>query len=723
MLAVKYKENLKTAFISSGHRVWRQLRSMACATSQRPCSRARSREMLAHLSWLILTLTLLVKPILAEQQRNSSKSRPQRQTASTTRQSSKPSLANKTPSNIAAMVRSSMPRISVNSSIRRGSTTARSNITRIAKPNTSIRQPNGALSSRLKRGRTITTLNRTPVLQQQGSVGTLRRSIGRTPTIQLRYRASSTIGKRTTISLGNKISSGKTSHIRRLIVATRPSAVTTAKPSSTSIDSRTITNKTSRIGELIGKQRPSPQIVMRSPAKSQRNDTNLRNRTHLGDSSLRSASPKRKAPGRSRISSIRTSRITSPITKQSRSVSTSRHSRSSGLLETLRAISRKPVVRPGGSRQAEKRAEAGRTRKGINLRVVDRLRTGSREGKSAQKRQKNTAHGNSNPPLVDHGGPSKGYREHPPVVRNKHRYEHIYWDYHNQLRHRIIWPRYRFTVCYRHGPRFALRYVYPYYLRRYIFISLSGYWPLDYSYIRYYWYGCHPYSWYGYYPIAREVTGDTYNYYTYNYYNGDGGTVPSASAQVIDGIKPVDHNTFADVREKIAQQAEQEPAPKTAADIYFDEAVKAFEAGSYETAVEKFTEAKALAADDMVLPFAYSQALFANKQYAEAAEILRTALEKVSPEKEGVFYPRGLYSDDEILFEQIEHLNQKAELYYFDADLQLLLGYHLLGIGEIDKAVEPLESASQDIENAAAATVLLDLLAKISTDTKVDNND
>jgi len=744
MLTVKYKENLKTAFIPSLHRMWRQ-------PSQRPCGRAGSRKMLTLLSWLILTLTLLVKPILAEQHRNNNnKSRPQRQTASITRQSSKPSLANKTPSNIAAMVRSGMPRISVNSSIRRGSTTARSSLTGIAKPNISISQPSGALSNRLKRGRTSTTLNSTPVLQQQGSVGTLRRSIGRTPTIQLRSRAISTIGKRTTISLGNKISSGKTSRTNRIIISRRPSIVTMSKQSATSKDNRTITNKTSRISGLISKQRPSPQIVMRSPATNQTKDTNLRN--HI--SSIRtsriaslprnpresaitkqkpSASNMRQQLSMSRSSALSSDKIrrlgsllgkkrtSAPLSRKQtidgetkRNSSQFRHSRSGGLLEKLRAIGRKP---------AENRAEAGQTRKRINLRVVDRLRPGSREGESAQKRQKNTTHGNADPPLLGHGGPSKGYREHPSVVRNKHRYEHIYWDYHNQLRHKIIWPKYRFAVCYRHGPRFAFRYIYPYYLRRYIFTSLGGYWPLEYSYIRYYWYGCHPYRWYGYYPIAHEVTGDTYNYYTYNYYYGDNGTVPSASAQVIDGIKPVDHNTFADVREKLAQQAEQEPALETAADIYFDEAVKAFEAGNYETAVERFAEAKGLAADDMVLPFAHSQALFANEQYEEAAEILRGVLANVSPEKEGVFYPRGLYSDDEVLFEQIEHLNQKAELYRFNADLQLLLGYHLLGIGEIDKAVEPLQSASQDLENAAAATVLLDLLAKIRTDAKVDNND
>jgi tetratricopeptide (TPR) repeat protein len=306
------------------------------------------------------------------------------------------------------------------------------------------------------------------------------------------------------------------------------------------------------------------------------------------------------------------------------------------------------------------------------------------------------------------------------MSRDKHRYEHVYWDSHNRLRHRIIWPRYRFPVYYSCGPRFTFRYVYPFYLRRYIFVSLGGYWPMDYCYLRYYWYGCHPYWWYGYYPVAREVTGDTYNYYTYNYYYSDGAASTEYS-QAADAIMPVDHNTFADVREKLAQQAANEPAAETAADVQFDEAVKAFEAGDYETAVENFSEAEKLAPDDMVLPFAYSQALFANEQYAEAAEVLRTALAKVSPEKEGVFYPRGLYSDDEILFEQIEHLKQKAESYSFDADLQLLFGYQLLGIGEVDKAVEPLQQASLDLENAEAATVLLNLIEKIKTNTETEN--
>jgi tetratricopeptide (TPR) repeat protein len=114
----------------------------------------------------------------------------------------------------------------------------------------------------------------------------------------------------------------------------------------------------------------------------------------------------------------------------------------------------------------------------------------------------------------------------------------------------------------------------------------------------------------------------------------------------------------------------------------------------------------------VILPFAYAQALFANGQYSEAAEALRAALKNASPEKEGVFYPRGLYSDDEALFAQIEKLLDKVDAYSFDADLQLLVGYHLLGVGETEYAREPLEQAGKDLRNAQAAKVLLDVLNK-----------
>jgi tetratricopeptide (TPR) repeat protein len=279
------------------------------------------------------------------------------------------------------------------------------------------------------------------------------------------------------------------------------------------------------------------------------------------------------------------------------------------------------------------------------------------------------------------------------MVRHTSRYDHVYRDYHDRLHRRIVWPKYHFRVHYSCGLWSTYRYVYPYYHRKYLFVSLGGYWPIDYRYVRYYWYG--------YYPIAREVRSDTYNYYTYNYYNND-------NAVAYEPGKGVDADIFENL-------AEREPDQATLADVYFEEAVKVFETGNYAKAVEKFARAMELAPDDMILPFAYGQALLANEQYSQAAEVLRAALAKVRPEKEGVFYPRGLYPDEDTLLGHIDRLAEKAELFAFDADLQLLLGYQLLGIGEVDKAVEPLMHASKDLVNADAAAVLLELLEKIKT--------
>jgi tetratricopeptide (TPR) repeat protein len=243
-----------------------------------------------------------------------------------------------------------------------------------------------------------------------------------------------------------------------------------------------------------------------------------------------------------------------------------------------------------------------------------------------------------------------------------------------------------------------------------VFVSLGGYWPIGYRYRRYYWYGCHPYYWYGYYPIARVAGGDTYNYYTYNYYSNEGAA--GAHGEAVCEPTAVDHTTFADVRERLAAE-EQEPYEPTLADRYFEDAVEAFELGDYDLAAELFSKAMELAGDDMILPYAYCQALSASGRYTEAAEALRNALSRVSVEAEGVFYPRGLYTDEETLLGQIEELAEQAALYSIDGDLQLLLGYHLLGIGELDEAVEPLRLAALDMQNASSATVLLSVLEKL----------
>lgn len=292
------------------------------------------------------------------------------------------------------------------------------------------------------------------------------------------------------------------------------------------------------------------------------------------------------------------------------------------------------------------------------------------------------------------------YHDRPHLIRDSYHHDHVYRDYYDRIRSRTIWPRYRFAVHYGFGSGFTFRYVYPYYHRKYMFISLGGYWPLGYRYTRYYWYGCHPYNWYGYYPIAREVHGTNNNYYTYNYYtDGDGGYQPAPAVN-------------SEIFENLAEQT-AEPQEATLADVYFEEAVKAFEVAQYNTAALKFAKAVELAPEDMILPFAYGQALLASQQYSKAAEVLRGALAKVSPEKEGVFFPRGLYPDEESLLKHIDRLAERAAQFSFDADLQLLLGYQLLGIGQHDRAVEPLMNAGRDLENAKAAGVLLELLEKI----------
>jgi len=156
------------------------------------------------------------------------------------------------------------------------------------------------------------------------------------------------------------------------------------------------------------------------------------------------------------------------------------------------------------------------------------------------------------------------------------------------------------------------------------------------------------------------------------------------------------------------------------ADMYFGEGVIAFENGDYVTAIEKFAAAMELAPDDIILPFAYAQALFANGQYSEAAVVLRTALANISPEEQTVFYPRGLYSDDDVLFDHIDKLAEKADFYTFDADLQLLLGYHLLGVGELDAAVEPLIRAGRDFVNTQASDILLKLLENVKAQAAIE---
>jgi thioredoxin-like negative regulator of GroEL len=310
------------------------------------------------------------------------------------------------------------------------------------------------------------------------------------------------------------------------------------------------------------------------------------------------------------------------------------------------------------------------------------------------------------------------YRDRPDLIRYDSHSVYTYRDRYDRLCHRIIWPRFYYPIYYSFGPYYGFNCVYPYYHRKYVFVSLGGYWPTSYSYMRYYWYGSHPYVWHGYYPIPREVNSDTYNYYTYNYYVDQDGSY-TGGAYYTDSTDSsalpygIDAETYAKVQKRLVEQQSREPSAQTRVDTLFDAGVKGFEAGNYADAASQFAAAMELASDDVILPYAYAQALFASGQYSKAAEVLRGALSQVSPSDEGVFYPRGLYPDDDTLFEQVEDLLDKVEDYSYDTDMQLLLGYNLLGIGETDYARAPLERAAQDFRNARAAKVLLNLVKKL----------
>jgi tetratricopeptide (TPR) repeat protein len=472
------------------------------------------------------------------------------------------------------------------------------------------------------------------------------------------------------------------------------------------------------------------------------------NKPGRAKTSLKPARQQPKVKSGKRIEPKRTARIATPISKPKSPVITVAkvtrdRSPKAGTNKVVRTDKRKALGKSITARKAPKKsAETKQSRKKMHLKTVDKIRTTSRtkdtarqgretlektrpvnrKSKKAVNRTK-TVSRSKKPAKTDRKSRSgrrrrnkrKGstrYEDRRRAVKRTHRHEHVYRDRRGRISYRIVWPGYFFPVYYSWGPFQTCRPFYPYYHRKYVFVSLGGYWPTHYNYLRYYWYGYHPYDWYGYYPMAHEVAGDTYNYYTYNYDYTD-SLEPSASYQPTSSV---DHTTFADVRERLAQQTPAEPDAQTSADDYFEEGVKAFEEGDYAAAAQIFAEAMYLAPEDMVLPFAYAQALFANGQYSEAAQALRSALQNISAEAEGVFYPRGLYTEEDLLFEQIDLLSEVAELYSSDADIQLLLGYHLLGIGEIDEAFEPLHQASLDLNNKDAAAILLDLLERIRTE-------
>ena len=280
------------------------------------------------------------------------------------------------------------------------------------------------------------------------------------------------------------------------------------------------------------------------------------------------------------------------------------------------------------------------------------------------------------------------YHDRPHSIVHGPHYRHAYRDRYDRLYYHMIWPSTRLQLSYRLGSSRYVHSIYPYYHRKYVFVSVGGYWPSYPGRMRYHWYGCHPQQWYGYDPVPRQVN----NYYTYNYVD-----TPASTPLVNVAEQPV-------------------PAPpkyQGPADQRFAEAVIAFEDGRYAIAANLFRQAMMLDREDIVIPFAYAQALFADKEYLLAVLALREALSRISPQENTIFYPRGLYKDDDELFRQIDELMMATDQMPYDRNLKLLLGYHLLGVGETDTAASYLQEASRTPQNAGGASVLLALIQQV----------
>ena len=275
---------------------------------------------------------------------------------------------------------------------------------------------------------------------------------------------------------------------------------------------------------------------------------------------------------------------------------------------------------------------------------------------------------------------------------------------------------YRRVICYNYGPSYTVSYVYPNYHRRYMFVSVGGYWP-SYSYARYYWYGCHPYVWYGAAPTAY-VVGDT-QVYTYNRMT-DTTTLVTGSS--VAGVQVPDYDGLVAAGRRVQAEAAAEPATQpdqpSPADTLFDEAVKAFGNNDYATAIEKLRTAVRLDPNDVIMPYAYAQALFANNEYEKAAAVVHTALMGLTPQQAEVFYPRGMYQDENLLTSQIKNLERAVMMDPTNSQMQLLLGYHYLGTAQLDQAMAPLTAAQRNGSTEGPAKALLSLLEKVRLENK-----
>jgi thioredoxin-like negative regulator of GroEL len=162
------------------------------------------------------------------------------------------------------------------------------------------------------------------------------------------------------------------------------------------------------------------------------------------------------------------------------------------------------------------------------------------------------------------------------------------------------------------------------------------------------------------------------------------------------------------------EEEAQADAQQTGIDRHLDNIAEVFAAGDFDKALLLAKEAVDEEPDSAALRLLYSQTLFATEKHAYAAVVLRYALAQIQRQQQDLSYPIGFYPDESALNAQIDNLARKAKDNPDRADLQLLLGYQLLGVHKFDQAELPLQKARDDVINADAARMLIDVLQNAS---------
>jgi hypothetical protein len=201
---------------------------------------------------------------------------------------------------------------------------------------------------------------------------------------------------------------------------------------------------------------------------------------------------------------------------------------------------------------------------------------------------------------------------------------------------------------------------------------------------------------YGYYPMIPP----SYTPYSYDQYPRY--TQPEQRPQIPQKTK-----------EQIEKEMRAEVTRQT------DNISQAFVLGDYNRAIVRAREALKQMPDNTMLRFICSQTLFADGRFQNAAITVRSTLEKMAQTgAQDVFYPMNLYPDQDTLNKQIEKLIEAVNAPRASANLRLLLGYQLLGVGRVDEAMGHLQKASQDTINEKAALYLIKVSSRIYYNTE-----